>query len=502
MDNRSNNSSAPDVETELPGQDAEHGQGANAGWTRRRLLAGMALGAGALALPAMVRASERSGTIDQDDWTHNTDCDRGFFLGQVVQQLKDGRVMVIGGLDENWNYGGDRNRFYHPDTDTWSVAPSLPDDKLICYVLGWALLKNGKLLVGGGDVVNGFDHPGDNGKCYLFDPETDTWAATGAIPETIWGNTPWNPMVLLDDGNVLCIGACDSTYEGTNGGPNHDGYQSAILKSYLYDTSAGTWSATGLMASGHEAGFYFPLHGNKAIVIGGFLKFAPGVDNFTSFSNTSEIYSGGSFSGSTVLPPVTRLDNLGEDDMVSAELKGGRARAGAVATKKYIVLVGGQYGSAVDSDGSQLLYRSSIIVYNIHANSWAVSGVAMPYTVTDSLCFALDDDNILIAGGENMDIGLPTPKTFIFCISKATLTPSTDMPTVFRNWEASIGSGPVGLLPYNYPDENQQGAIALQNGSFLSFGGLDTASFDGTPGGHGDTLTPDKKRRNRRRGED
>jgi hypothetical protein len=49
----------------------------------------------------------------------------------------------------------------------------------------------------------------------------------------------------------------------------------------------------------------------------------------------------------------------------------------------------------------------------------------MPYTVTESLCFALDDDNILIAGGENMDIGLPTPKTFIFCISKATLTQRT-----------------------------------------------------------------------------
>lgn len=502
MDNRSSNSSAPDVETELPGQDAEYAQGANAGWTRRRVLAGMAFGAGALALPAMVRASERSGTIDQDDWTHNTDCDRGFWLGQVVQQLKDGRVMVIGGFDENWNYGGDRNRFYHPDTDTWSVAPSLPGDKLICAVLGWALLKNGKLLVGGGEVVAGFDNPGDNGKCYLFDPKTDSWAATGAIPETIWGNTPWNPMVLLGNGNVLCIGARDSTYEGTNGGPNHDGYQSATRKSYLYDTSAGTWSATGLMATAHEAGFYFPLPGNKAIVIGGYLKFAPGVENFTSFSNTSEIYSDGSFSGSTVLPPVTRPDNTGEDDMVSAGLKGGRSRAGAVATKKYIVLVGGQYGSAVDSDPSQLLYRSSIIVYNIHANRWAVSSVAMPYTVTESHCFALDDDNILIAGGNNWDIGLPTPRTFIFCISEDTLTPSTDMPTVFRNWELSIGSGPVGLLPYNWPDENQQGAVALQNGSFLNFCGLDTTSYNGTPDGHGDTLTPDKKRRNRRRGED
>jgi hypothetical protein len=68
-------------------------------------------------------------------------------------------------------------------------------------------------------------------------------------------------------------------------------------------------------------------------------------------------------------------------------------------------------------------YRAGVL--NIHANSWAVSGVAMPYTVTESLCFALDDDNILIAGGENMDIGLPTPKTFIFCISKATLTQRT-----------------------------------------------------------------------------
>ena len=46
------------------------------------------------------------------------------------------------------------------------------------------------------------------------------------------------------------------------------------------------------------------------------------------------------------------------------------------------------------------------------------------------------------------------------------------------------------------PEEgrNQQGAVALQNGSFLNFCGLDTTSYNGTPGGRGDTLTPDKKR--------
>ena len=416
------------------------------------------------------------GTIDQDDWTHNTDCDRGFWF-QVSKQLKDGRVMVVGGLDENFNPGGDRNRFYDPATDTWSVAPSLPPEKTVCSIMGGALLKNGKLLVGGGDVL--FGVPDDNGLCYLFDPKTNTWAQTGTIPETFWGNASADGgMIVLDNGNVLYLGGSDSSFVLGVYGPQS-------RKVYLYNTAAGTWSATGLMAENHGFGLAYALPGNKAIVIGGATKYNAGVFDFAAVSTTYEIYDAGTFT-SHPLPSVA-----GEDDALSAPLKGGRYWAGGVATKKKIVVVGGQCFTVADgdlADPANYVNRASIIVYDIDSGTWNTQCVPMPYPVTFPKLYVLDEDNVLIVGGYDANIGLPTARTFIYNIPNDTLTPSADMPTVYvPEFDA--------YLPYSLPDENFQGGISLSNGSYLNFLGaqFDT-NFSFTPGVFGDTLTPDKKR--------
>ena len=430
-------------------------------------------------------------TIDQDDWTAIADCDRGFWLGNVCQQLKDGRVMLIGGFDENFEQGGDRNRFYDPSTDTWDEAPAL--DKDGCVGLGWCLLKNGKLLVAGGEVEYGFDNPGDNAKSRLFDPKTDTWSPTaGDMPEAnVVGNTPFNPMVRLDDGNVLFVGGFDSSFQFQT-------YQDCTRKCYLYNTAAGTWSTTGLMATAHEGGVYYPLPDNKAIVIGGHLKHAPGLWTTMSFSNTYEIYSAGTFSGAAPLPlvdgeDVGRADNI----TVAVGARGGRQLCGSATTKDKIVLFGGRFGAVVDADtDTQLLYRSSILIYDIATNHWDISGVGMPFTCTDLYCAALDKDNILVVGGENYDIGyLPSAKSFIYNIPNDTLTPSADYPTIFRSWELYPEAGPVGLLPYEFSDENTNNFVAMKDGSFIIFAGLSTDTYLGDNLSlHGSSLTIDKKR--------
>jgi hypothetical protein len=240
------------------------------------------------------------------------------------------------------------------------------------------------------------------------------------------------------------------------------------------------------MATVHADAAYHALPGNKAIVIGGRTKSNPGFFNMASFSNTYEIYSGGSFGGEVVLPPVA-----GEDDSVAAGLKGGRSAMGSVSTKDKVVVVGGIFGNVVDAEinnpnTTTIVYRASILVYDIQSDTWNVSAVAMPYPVFFSKLYVLDQDNILIVGGINVNTWLPSAQTFIYCISNDTLTPSADLPTVYvPDFDA--------YLPYNAPDENAQGAIALNNGSFLNFLGIGTQEgFN--PAGHSDTLTLDKKR--------
>jgi hypothetical protein len=110
----------------------------------------------------------------------------------------------------------------------------------------------------------------------------------------------------------------------------------------------------------------------------------------------------------------------------------------------------------------------------------------MPYPSTFSKLYVLDQDNVLIVGGYDNSTGLPSAQTFIYSIPNQTLTPSADLPTVYvPEFDA--------YLPYNFPDENPQGAIALSNGSYLNI--LGPGVLEGFfPAGHGDTLTPDKKR--------
>jgi hypothetical protein len=428
----------------------------------------------------------RWATIDQDDWAHNTDADRGFWF-QVAEQLKDGRVLVVGGYDENYDQGGDRNRFYDPATDSWSVAPVMHDpanptnDKASASFMGGVLLKNGKLLVGGGDPTLGI--AGDNSKCFLFDPTTNAWTKTGLIPESLWAEASnKGGMVLLDNGNVLYMGGFDSAYV-------QEAYQLGTRKAYLYTTSAGTWAATGLMATPHIGSEHYGLPGNKAIVIGGSTKYQPLILETMTVNNTYEVYSAGVFTPGQM--PIVEGEDINRADLIAIDnaVQGGRNWSSSVMTNTKILMVGGRMAAGVDEDTTDYtlnLYRSSIIVYDIVSNTWSVSSVAMPYPSIFCKLYVLDQENILVVGGYDLTTFVPTAQTFVYNIKNETLTPSADLPTVYSpDYDA--------MLPYSYPDENAQGAVTLSNKSFLNFCG--PGVLEGFfPAGHGDTLTLDKKR--------
>lgn len=87
------------------------------------------------------------------------------------------------------------------------------------------LLQNGKVLVATGD---------SRGSTELYDPSALSWSATGSLAVGRYAHS----ATLLPDGKVLVAGGWD----GSN-------YASSLDSAELYDPTAGTWNATGSLAT-------------------------------------------------------------------------------------------------------------------------------------------------------------------------------------------------------------------------------------------------------------
>jgi WD40 repeat protein len=103
------------------------------------------------------------------------------------------------------------------------------------------------LAAGGGSTLS-FPLSGPNAE--LYDPATETWAATGGFKTDRFGHT----ATLLPNGKVLAIG-------GYNGG--------ALSSVEIYDPSTGTWSAAGTLAKARQLHTTTVLPNGKVLVAGG-----------------------------------------------------------------------------------------------------------------------------------------------------------------------------------------------------------------------------------------
>ena len=109
------------------------------------------------------------------------------------------------------------------------------------------LLLNGKLLAAGGCTTN-FAPARVSAAAELYDPDTGTWSATGAMHT----NRCYHTATLLPNGKVLVVGG--------NGG---------LSSAELYDPATGAWTMTGALASGREYHTATLLSNGKVLVVGG-----------------------------------------------------------------------------------------------------------------------------------------------------------------------------------------------------------------------------------------
>jgi hypothetical protein len=167
--------------------------------------------------------------------------------------LRNGKVLLTWSVEYSRSEVYVRHAaVYDPSTDTYAFNPDMN-----FYHAGptATLLKNGKVLVAGGDIGDG---DGPSVKAELFDPETGSFAVTGDLTTGREGHT----ATLLPDGSVLITG-------GHGGVPVPGGGFDNLASAELYDPVTGTFHRTGSMATGREYHGATLLNDGRVLITGG-----------------------------------------------------------------------------------------------------------------------------------------------------------------------------------------------------------------------------------------
>jgi len=163
----------------------------------------------------------------------------------VDVRLEDGRVLVIGGADENFNFL-DSAEIYDPSTGAWSFTGSMNEPRFEDFTA--VLLPGRKVLIAGG-----FGPPFDAlNSAEIYDEATNTWTATGSM-NVARGEFA---TVVLRDGRVLAVGgvATDET---------------PIASAEIYNPRTGIWTLTGSMSTGRNDLALVVLQDGRVLAAGG-----------------------------------------------------------------------------------------------------------------------------------------------------------------------------------------------------------------------------------------
>jgi large repetitive protein len=324
--------------------------------------------------------------------------------GATATLLKDGRVLIVGGMGAGGNLA--TAELYDPATCTFRATGSMPAPRA-----GYTatLLSDGRVLIAGG--FDGFTSTLMS--ALLYDPGTGSFSTTGSmtLPRTNHSAT------LLPDGEVLIAGG-----EITSPG-NTDNLASAEL----YDAITGTFRATGSMTATRNGE-------GVALLPDGRVLFAGGNDGsrYTGDLASAELYDAitGKFS-----PTGSMLAGWGESATV---LQDGR------------VLVLGEIrnlpiGTLPTTRPSAELYDPTTGTFSMTGPFGAPIGLTWPWALKSTL---LPEGHVLVLGGSSAQLYDPAAGTFAPTGSMTTLRSN---PAVASLQDGSVlvtgGSQPQGDTP-------------------------------------------------------
>ncbi|WP_437308227.1 kelch repeat-containing protein [Sorangium sp. So ce388] len=271
--------------------------------------------------------------------------------GHTATRLNDGRVLVVGGMDETGSPHSSVDLF-DPADRSWTRMASSPQHARTWHTA--TLLRDGRVLVVGGADP---DAPPE-----LFDPDNGRWTATPSIdtPPMESPITMGMSATLLGDGRVLVAGGWS--------------YSGSVQRAQLFDPASDTWSVTRPMS-------VFRCYHSATLLHDGRVLVAGGSDNQAPLSS-AELFD----------PELERWEPAGEMETARQDQTATRLQDGSV------LVAGGQGDFRTGYTKTAELYRPSF-------NSWRTTVLEMNTARFGHSATLLHDGRVLIAGGGSGEIG-------------------------------------------------------------------------------------------------
>lgn len=283
--------------------------------------------------------------------------------------LPDGRVLVAGGYDNSGPYAG--AEIYDPLTRTWSATGSMLLGRNLHAAI---LLPTGKVLVAAGYSTDA----GATNRAEVYDPASGIWSEVASLAT----RRATHATTLLANGKVLVTG----------GGNNTD---AAVTTAEIYDPATDTWTAAGSMSTPRVWHSAILLPSGRVLVAGG------------STSDNALLTS------ADVFDPVT-----GQWSATASHLAARRTYTLTLLNDGRVLAAGG--GSGNGSLGSAELYGP---ISAPSLGRWdATGGLAVPRTGHTATLLA--DGRVLVAGGQQGQLGMVVGSTEIFDPSTGAWTPT------------------------------------------------------------------------------
>jgi hypothetical protein len=258
--------------------------------------------------------------------------------GFAMAALPDGRVLVVGGLNEDL-VGKSSTRIWNPARNRWAPGPLM---SVARYLPAMGVLPDGSVLVAGG---RGAKPAGAyQASAERFDPVRSAWLPAADLPT---GNEIW-AFASLSDGSLLVV------QHPPNGSDDF-----APAPAYRYDPGSGEWEDIGAPPIGDTLGIELAgLRDGGALLVtedGAVIRYAPGA-GWTQAGRTLVRRSS---------PAVVQIDD-------------GR-----------VLIAGGA------RRGNDL---ASVELFD-PATGTSIDGRAMPVARRNGLAMLLGDGSVLLAGG-------------------------------------------------------------------------------------------------------
>jgi hypothetical protein len=317
--------------------------------------------------------------------------------------LKNGKVLITGGDSYGLPDGSPVAELYDPVTRTFKATGSMTRGRESHAA---TLLANGKVLISGGAIGNGDAFT----SAELYDPVTETFTATGSMTSPRYLHTG----TLLGDGRVLIAAG-------------HNGDATLLKSAELYDPTSQTFTAVSSESEmsnsrQHHIAMWLSALG-KALVVSG-----NGAQNYELFDPAKNVFSTvGRTITSRWFAKATLLTNgnvlmvgggaAGDENLASAEVYDPASQTsvatGSMTTPRWL-------HSCTTMDNGQVLiaggldkeYLTSAELYDPKTGTFKVTG-SMVSQRHDHTATALPDRTVLIVGG-NVDSSGPGAELYFY----------------------------------------------------------------------------------------